>query len=308
MRVFLTGATGFLGSYVLRRLLASDNEVAILTRANSNTWRISSLLERVTQITGDFSSPAEISASLREFAPEVTIHLAWEGVGGKYRNDLRQIETNLLGSTKLLTTVTDAGCKAWVGLGSQAEYGPANAKIDEEYFPHPTTLYGASKLSTYLLSKQLCEQRGIRFAWLRLFSAYGPMDDPNCMIPGLINRLLAKEHIALTEGTQMWDYIHIEDAAEAVYQAAVNDDAQGTFNLGSGEVQSIREIALQVRDLIDPSLNLGFGEVPFNENQVMHLQANISRLQSALGWNPNVELNYGLKQTVDWYREHRIGE
>lgn len=307
MRVLLTGATGFLGAYVLRRLLAENIEVAILIRAKSDPWRISSLLGQVTRITGDFSCAQELVDPIREFAPDATIHLAWSGVGGAYRNDQSQVNMNLVGSTALLKVVADAGCKAWIGLGSQAEYGPANTKIDENHFPDPTTLYGAAKLSTYLISKQICQQVGMRFVWMRLFSAYGPGDDANFMIPSLIKRLIKGEHIPLTEGTQLWDYIFVSDVADAVSMAAINSDVCGAFNLGSGKVQSIRAIAEQVRDLVDPNAQLGFGEVPFRSDQVMHLQADITRLQEALSWSPTITLESGLSKTVQWYMEHQNG-
>jgi nucleoside-diphosphate-sugar epimerase len=249
--------------------------------------------------------PCGVADAIRDFAPEAVAHLAWSGVGNRFRNDVSQVSDNLFGSLELLRVAREAGCRVWLGMGSQAEYGPANARLSEDAPARPTTLYGATKLSTCLLSERLCEQLGMRFAWLRLFSSYGPMDDPGWMIPHLILTLLRGERPALTEGTQRWDYIYASDVAEAIYLTLKTPEASGVFNLGSGEAQPLRRIVEHVRDLVDPSLPLGFGEVAFRADQVMHLEADTTRLRRQAGWSPRVPLAEGLARTVEWYRDYR---
>jgi UDP-glucose 4-epimerase len=155
-----------------------------------------------------------------------------------------------------------------------------------------------------MLTQRLCDLYDMRFVWLRLFSAYGPGDDPGWMIPYVILTLLRGERPALTAGEQRWDYLFVEDAAEAICRVSIRPDAQGVFNLGSGEAHTVRSIVELVRDLIDPDLPLGFGEVPYRPDQIMHLQAEILRLGEATGWSPQVGLDEGLRRTVDWYREN----
>lgn len=304
MRLLITGATGFLGAHLLQRLAGEEASVATLVRPRSDGWRIARLRPRVTEIVGDLKEPRSYAAAVEEFAPDAVAHLAWSGVGNRHRNELSQVEENLFATLELLKVARDAGCRAWLGVGSQAEYGPANARLDEDAPTRPTTLYGASKLSACLLAERLCERFGMRFVWLRLFSSYGPMDDPGWMIPHLILSLLRRERPSLTEGTQRWDYIYATDVAEAIHLTLRKAEASGVFNLGSGEAERLRDIVERVRDLVDPSLPLGFGEVPFREDQVMHLQADTARLR-ALGWSPRVGLAEGLAKTVEWYRDNR---
>lgn len=305
MRVLLTGATGFVGAHVLQRLVAAELPVAIVVRAQSDRWRIQHLRTKVVEIVGDVRYPDQMADAIMAFAPDTAIHLAWSGVGNRYRNDFSQIDDNLYGSLALLRLVHAAGCRTWIALGSQAEYGPLNARIDELAPTQPTTLYGTAKLCASMLSERLCEQFAMRFAWLRLFSSYGPMDDPNWMIPYLTLRLLRGERPDLTEGIQRWDYMYVTDVAEAIFRVAITSQASGVFNLGSGEAYTIRSIAERIRDLIDPSLSMAFGAIPYRPDQVMHLQADIGRLRQVAGWSPNVALADGLARTVEWYREHR---
>ena len=302
MRVLLTGATGFLGSHVLRRFLADGgHNVAILARSQSDTWRIADLLDQVTRIEGALGDLARAEAAVAVFRPEAVVHLAWSGVAGHSRNDPSQVE-NLYASLRLLEMSRRAGAKHWIGLGSQAEYGPQSTSLREDAPTRPTTLYGTTKLCTCLLTEKLSAASGVRFVWLRLFSAYGPGDGLECMIPRLIERLLNRERPALTTGEQRWDYVYVEDAAEAVYRAAVSLEARGIYNLGSGQVETIRRVVERIRDLVDPQLPLGLGEVAFGPEQVMHLQADIGRLQRDLDWSPRVPLAEGLKRTVAWHQ------
>lgn len=301
MKVFLTGASGFIGSYVLRHLLAGSNEVAVLLR-DPRPWRIADVVDSAVLIRGDLADPTTFASALGKFEPEALIHLAWGGVQGRHRNDALQLR-NLHDTIELLRIAADRGARHFVGLGSQAEYGPAQGILSEDAPPHPTTLYGATKLATRYLTEQICFQAKIRFAWLRLFSAYGPRDDAAWLIPSTILGLLRGERPALTKGEQLWDFVHADDVATAICGVTASRTASGVFNVGSGQTGTIRSIVERIRDLAAPGAALGFGELDYRPDQVMHLQADISRLRAATGWAPQVGLADGLSQTVEWFRE-----
>jgi len=298
VKILITGATGFIGAHLVRRLAREDVQMALLIRPGSNLWRIEPLPKDITIISGSMGDlPA---ASIDYFKPETVIHAAWHGVTNQHRNDPAQIEENLIPTVKLIEAARDAGCRAFIGLGSQAEYGPLNKKISENDPTEPTTLYGATKLAACLLTRQLCSQFGMHWAWLRVFSTYGPLEDLSWMIPYLIRSLLKGEKPALTACEQRWDYLFGPDAADAIW-AVTQSQATGLFNLGSGRTESLRKIVETMRDLIDPKLPLGIGEVPYRPDQVMHLEADIARLSKATGWKPATSLEEGLKQTVAWH-------
>jgi nucleoside-diphosphate-sugar epimerase len=305
MRCLVTGATGHIGSHLIRYLLERNVEVAALVRpTTSNLWRIEDILHRLYIIKGDLSDIERSSAVIKEFAPEVVFHLGWYGVSSRYRNDIKQITRNLYGSIELLQIAHDSGCRRWIGLGSQAEYGAYNGILREDLPTRPITLYGTVKLCTGILNQKLCEAWQIDFVWLRLLASYGPMDDAEHLIPSVILNLLQGEKITLTPGEQRWDYLYVEDVTEALWRTVITPEAQGIFNLGSGQAHTIRSIVERIRDLIDPNSPLGFGEVPYRPDQIMHLHADISRLQQVTGWSPQVSLDEGLRRTVAWFREN----
>lgn len=300
MRSLVTGASGHLGSYLVERLLQEGAQVFALVKTDSDLWRLTDVLDRVEVIRADLSDVARAAYDISRAKPEATFHLAWQGVTSGFKNDAQQITLNIKGSLDLFETVRAAGCKLWVGVGSQAEYGTRNEILTEETPVRPETAYGVAKLSAGLLTKKLCGLYGIRYIWLRLLATYGPKDDESHLIPSVIRHLLAGERPRLTSGEQKWDYLYVSDAADAIYRAAASRRVEGVFNLSSGEAHTVRSIVEQIRNIIDPTLPLSFGEIPIPADQIMHLQADISKLREATGWTPQTSLEEGLKRTVEW--------
>jgi nucleoside-diphosphate-sugar epimerase len=301
-RVLVTGGAGFVGARVVRKLHEQGREIALVLRATSDTRRLAGVLERCTVIRGDLGHLGALRPQLEAFSPDGVLHLAWEGVAGTDRNSPVQLG-NVSNSIALFRLTGEIGCPRFVGLGSQAEYGLLSGRIDESAPTRPTTTYGAAKLATGTLLERAAVAAGRPFAWLRLFSSYGPDDDPAWLIPYLIRTLLAGERPRLTKAEQVWDYIHVEDVACAIV-AALDRGVHGIYNLGSGQASPLRQIMEGLRDRIGPGLPLGFGEIEYRPDQVMHLESDIGALCAATGWKPRVTLEAGIAETVEWYRHN----
>ncbi|CAG0983488.1 UDP-glucose 4-epimerase [Anaerolineae bacterium] len=304
MKCLVTGATGFVGAHLVRWLIQHECQVAVLIRPTSNLWRLQDIVLQLHIISGNLFEIALSAPAIQRFAPEIVFHLGWSAARTKYRDAPVQIQ-NLCGSLNLLQTARDAGCLCWIGLGSQAEYGRSESIITEDSPTHPETLYGITKLSTALLAQKMCNLFGVRFAWLRLFAVYGPMDDPDYLIPYVIRVLLDSGKPSLTSGEQQWDYLFVQDAVRAIGQIGMTPTVHGIFNLGSGQAVPVKRIVEHLRERIDSRLQLGFGDKAYDANQTMLLQADVSRLQKAIGWIPQVSLEDGLEQTINWYRDRR---
>lgn len=305
MKCFVTGATGFVGSFLVRQLLADGHEVHAMIRnpEGASCWRIADVISQIRVVKGDLAHLDPLSELLPVLRPDVIFHLAWEGVGSEARNSPVQLIQNVNSTLQLLELCRLSKCPVFVGLGSQAEYGIANGLLGEDSSCNPVTSYGVAKHALSVLALKFGEITKTRIVWSRLFSAYGPKDDPKHLLPHLINVMLDGGCPPLTRGEQRWDYLYIEDAVAALVSAASCPDASGIFNLASGSVHSLRDVIESARNLVDPNIDLRFGELPYRPDQVMHLQADISRLRAATGWEPKVGLKEGLKKTVAWYKE-----
>lgn len=297
MNAVVTGASGFLGSAVILNILESGGSVTALVRKNSPHRSRLKKHERLIVVEGDLDNIASSKQALAQLSPDVFYHLAWDGVGNIYRNDPIQL-SNIHKTLETIRLSSEIGCRRWIGAGSQAEYGPLNRCITENDRLEPTTLYGAAKASACLLAQVAGKQNGIETAWARVFSTYGPGDNSGWMLVDVIRQLLNGQRPALTLGEQLWDYLYVDDAVNAFVTMGTVARLTGIYNLGSGKSSSIREIVEKVRDMIDPALPLGFGKIPYRHDQVMHLEADISKLTEATGWHPHVTLEAGLKKLL----------
>ena len=301
MKCFVTGANGFVGSHVVRMLVESRIPTAVLVRNSASCRNLVHLLSDVEVFCGDMHDESVLSGALQAFRPDTILHLGWTGVASGNRNETLQL-CNLQTSIKLVQLAKNFGVGTIVALGSQAEYGPKESAMDEHAACAPNTLYGAAKLASSTIGIQLCKLNKIRFVWLRLFSCFGPGDHSGAMIPSLIATLLAGEKPSLTSARQNWDYLYVDDAARAVIHSAVNSNLEGIFNLGSGNAVELRQIIECIRDQIDSSLPLGFGEIAQNPDAPKHLEANIGKLVAS-GWKPETSLLEGIKTTIDWVKK-----
>jgi nucleoside-diphosphate-sugar epimerase len=296
MKLMVTGAAGFLGSAVVRAALRAGFEVVAVTR-RPDPERIVGLAG-VTSVTLDLLDSARMKAVLLAEKPAILVHAAWSGLSGATRASAAQVDENLVPTCRLAEAAAEAGVSKLVGIGSQAEYGPLNRRITEDDLPRPNSMYGAAKLGACYMTGEIARQHGMEFAWLRLFATYGPGDNPRWLIPSIIAQLLSGARPRTSLGTQKWDYLFIDDAAEAVIACAKKVGGTGVFNLASGHALPVRKIVEELRDLIAPDMELVFGEMPFGPDQIMHLEGSVEKLHRATGWLPKIALSEGLARTV----------
>lgn len=293
----MTGATGFLGAAVVRDLLARTGDLAVLTRHDLAGSRLETIAGRITSIKGDLFEPESYRAEVITFAPDAIVHCAWSGVSGATRNGKGQLD-NLPATGALVDIASRAGAKIVVGIGSQAEYGSCAGPTCETTAPRPTTLYGIVKLAAGQALLQMAAERGMRGIWGRIYSLYGPDDQGAWLIPSMIRALRSGSAPKVTNCEQIWEFLHVADAALAISSLIECDRAHGIFNIGSGSPVRLRDVILKLRDLVAPGITPLFGALPYRSDQVMHLEADITRLRTTTGWRPLVSLEEGLAETA----------
>lgn len=297
----VTGPTGAVGSALCRALLAHNISVYAVCRPGSS--RTDNLPEdkRLTLVQCDVSMlqalPEQIPGPADAF-----FHLAWAHTIGAGRNDMSAQIANIQHTIDAVQAAKKLACQVFIGAGSQAEYGRFEGKLRPDTPCFPENGYGMAKLCAGQMSRNACTQLGMDHIWPRILSVYGPHDGLMTMISGTIQKLLQGQKPALTEGMQKWDYLYCDDAAEALYCMAVSGRNGAVYPLGSGIALPLREYILTLRDTIDPALPLGFGEIPYGQNQVMHLQADISTLMQDTGFFPQTPFSEGIQRTITWMR------
>jgi len=301
MRVFITGASGFIGSHVTRALLAAGHDVAALVLPNDPLWRLCDVTGQFTVLTGALSEVTEMRQALAEWRPEVCIHLAWYAEPGKYLQSLENL-SSLTSSLTLLQVLQQVGCRQVVAAGTCAEYDTDLGYLREDSPTRPATLYAATKLAFNLIGQQMAAAAGMQFAWGRIFYPYGPYEDKRRVVPALIRALLSGQPFPATPGEQVRDYIHVEDVASALVLLA-EWRADGVFNVSSGVSVTIRQLMETIGEIVGRLDLIQFRALPYRDWEPMFICGDNQRLK-AMGWTPRYTLDQGLQQTYRWWVKH----
>jgi nucleoside-diphosphate-sugar epimerase len=301
MRVFLTGASGFIGSHVARALVMAGHDVGILAVANDDLWRLQDVVGRLSVWRGDLAEMPALRPTLGAWQPEVCIHLAWHAEPGKYLHSPENLKS-LAASLILLQELAQMGCRQVVAAGTCAEYDTDRGYLREDGPIHPTTLYATAKLAFGLLGKQMAAAAGMQFAWARIFYLYGPGEDRRRVIPALICSLLGGQSFPATQGEQVRDYVHVEDVS-AAFLTLVDRHADGVFNIASGAPVTIRQLLETVGELVGRTQLIQFGALSCRDWEPKFICGDNQRL-CGLGWSPRYALRDGLRQTLDWWQSH----
>jgi Nucleoside-diphosphate-sugar epimerases len=291
MNILLTGATGFLGSHVLFRLVSCGYKVHILVRKSSDTQKISFLLSRVETVIIDEVSVQDVFA---RYSIDVIIHCATSY--GRQRIDPADLlEANLIFPLRLLQYGSKAGVKCFINTDTILDKGVSHYSLSKNQFREWLTLYA---------DKMVCIN-------VALEHFYGPNDDPTKFVSFLVNNLVENmDQINLTRGEQKRNFIYIDDVVEAfiLIIGAIDFLAKGYFHyeIGTDQNISIREFAELVKKLAGAiGTDLNFGAIPYREHEVMEAQVDTVAIRK-LGWKPQTSLEEGLLKTIHAARGDRI--
>jgi UDP-glucose 4-epimerase len=305
MRILITGATGFIGSNLCKKLVSEGHDVAILSRNESSFERIIDVFEKINVIYVDYSNLQNSELEIINFKPEIAYHIGWVGVENTDHNDEKMLLENIQTTLSLSKILIKCEIKVVVALGSQAEYGQYNQVINEKFPAKPTSFYGTAKLCAHNILNQYLLLNNIRFVWLRLFSSFGPYDNPNWLIPYVIKTVFDGKTPALTKAEQIWDFIYIDDVVDAIIECGENNNTKGIYNLGSGIGYSLKDVIIKIRNKINPKISLRFGEIPYKFNQTMVLQADITKLRIESNWSPKILIDEGLDLTINSFSKYK---
>jgi len=303
----ITGPTGAIGTALCRELAKMGVTVYAVCRPGSPR---AEKLPKAANIIPVLCDVAELDRlrTLINGKVDAFYHFAWAHTIGPGRNDMPAQIENVRYTIDAVRAAAKLGCKVFIGAGSQAEYGRVEGVLKPETPCFPENGYGMAKLCAGQMSRVECEKLGLDHIWPRILSVYGPGDGEATMISGLIRQLLEGKKPALTAGVQKWDYLYSADAARAFYLMAEHGISGKVYVLGGGTAKPLKEYILQLRDLINPSLPLGLGEIPYGPLQVMHLEADITELKRDTGFVPQVDFKTGIDMTIEQYKERHNGK
>ncbi|HEX4743709.1 MAG TPA: NAD-dependent epimerase/dehydratase family protein [Candidatus Limnocylindria bacterium] len=306
-RVAVTGATGFIGANLARRLISDGDEVHLLVRPGHDPWRIADLAGTVRVHEVDLTDAVQVRSALAAARPDRIFHLAAYGAYAHQQEPAASVTTNVLGTIVLLEAARSAGVSAFVYAGTSSEYGFADHAPAEDERCHPNSLYAVTKLAATEYCAYVARRDGARVVSLRLYSAYGPWEEPTRLVPQLILAGLEGRLPPLVDPTIARDLVHVDDVCEAFVVAAGAERVPSTvYNVGTGTQTTLREIVDAARRTMRISAEPRWGSMPDRAWDTGVWVADPRRIEQDLGWRARTSFADGLARTVDWLRDPAI--
>lgn len=297
MKVFITGASGFIGSYVFRNLVVGGHTILALKRKTTDLWRIAECADKAEWI----EDSACFDDELCRFAPDVIINLAWNGVSSNERTDWIKQESNILMQQRLLDIALKCGTSKFIGAGSQSEYGDFEGTINENYPVNPKTAYAATKIASLYILKTFCELNDIEWYWFRIFPQFGPFESTNWLIPSLIKSIYTQDYMDLTPGEQKLPYLYVGECANAIVSPLQSTNKSGIYNVCANNPQRLKDLVIGIKDRINPNFELRFGALPYRYGQSMFMCGDTSRLRENLYVINTSTFEEKMAETIDYY-------
>lgn len=302
-KVIITGPTGSVGISLINELTQHNINVTAICREGSSGIRNLPQSPLVNVVECNLDNLKSLIGKL-PLDYDAFYHFAWDGTYGATRNDLELQLKNVAYSIDSVELAKSLGCKVYIGSGSQSEFGHIDGVLHPNAACNPDNGYGVGKLMAGQMTRIKCREYGIRHEWVRIVSMYGPQDRPFTMVVGSIIKMLNGERVQFTKGDQIWDYIYNKDAARAFRLVAEKGRDGSIYCFGTGKTRTLKEFIMAIRDAVDPTLEIGLGELDYYPNQVMHLEADISNLTEDTGFVPQYSFEEGIRETVEWVKNH----
>lgn len=300
MRVALiTGALGFVGRKLTKRLLGEGYKIVAVDCIDAS---LVDYQENVTYVKNDMSNARDFPELLEKC--DVMYHLAWIGVKPEDRSDIHVQKKNIELCISAVELAKQLSIPRVVFVGSTMEYCYNEGEISERSLPTPHNCYGSTKIATRFIAAELCRSYGIEFEYAVIASIYGPGREDNNVIYYSIKKLMNGESPELTQCIQKWDFVHIDDATEALRLIGERGIPFSFYAIGTGENRTLRECIDIISSLIDDKIPIKFGAVKYKDGMIAHSAIDISKLTADTGYKPKYNFREGIAEVIDFYKNN----
>ena len=325
----VTGASGFIGSALVRELAAQGVRVTALVHSEKSDVSGIRELEGVRIIVcdmdeietlpeklgmkncdaadGDDRDPAchdesESGDGKDGCGIDVLYHLAWTGSAGPLRGDFEAQIKNIVDTQKLVRACGELGIRRLVFASSIMEYEIVKL-METELTPGINTLYCSAKLSADFMARAEAGRLGIDYMRAVISNIYGPGEKSPRLVNTSIRKLLSGEHCSFSPGEQLYDFIYIDDAARMFAGIGESGAAGRTYYIGTEEPRQLKEFLLELRDVVAPGTEIGLGDFPFSGVSLNYDEFDKTYVRKDTGVVPEVSFAEGIRRTAGWIQE-----
>ena len=303
-KILITGATGFIGANLARRMLACGHEVHILVRDGHKTWRIQNILDDLHVWVTDLNDPDQTFNVVHQVQPDWVFHLAAYGAYSSQIDLNLMMKTNLLCTANLIDASLRTGFEIFINTGSSSEYGFKKHAPSEFEYLEPNSSYAISKAAATHYCSWIAQSNNVCITTLRLYSVYGPFEEPTRLIPSVISEGLNGSLPPLANPNIARDFIFIDDVLDAYQLVTKNLSIVNgkVYNVGSGIQTTLNDVIEQAYRILPVNVKPRWGSMEDRQWDTNVWMADHTRISSDLNWQPTHLFYDGFKQTVDWFK------
>ncbi len=298
MKVVVTGATGFVGRWLVNELLLQNDDITVIVRNKDfipKEWRTSVHI---------VESTLEQAVALKEEDfpvgnPDIFFHLAWDGTSGSQRANVQLQLRNVQFTCGMVALAKRLHCSRFVNAGSIMEYEAMQYIPEDGAEPDKGNVYSAAKLVADLMAKTEAVNLGIDYINAVISNIYGVGECSERFLNATFRKMLRNERISLTHGEQLYDFIYVSDAVKAIVIAGKKGEKNSAYYIGNSKQYPLKYFVLQMREILGSKSELLFGEVPFKGAMLRYDEFDIHKIEY-LGYKPEIDFSEGLNLMREW--------
>ncbi len=303
-RVIVSGAAGFIGNAVARQLVSQGVHVIAVvkpgTAQSEEAFRLKNF--DVPVIECDLKEIEYLPKLIGTQGYDAFYQFAWDGVDKEAFADYERQIDNIRWSIKSVEAAAALKCRKFIGAGSVTQMELLYK--DGRFFTEDRhKYYRAAQLASEAMGRAAAREKGIQFLWPIIINVYGEGETTPRLVNNMIRNLLAGKYQSFSPGEQMYDFLHIQDAARAFCLIGEKGREESQYIIGSGKARPLKEYLGIIRDVVAPEMKLGLGELEFHGLEMTEEMLNIDTLISDTGFSPEITFEAGIKRTLEWIRK-----
>lgn len=305
-KVIVTGATGFLGGWLIRELVAKGIEVIAVVRDEKSDITQLQQYDNVRIVICPLKDIARLHLMVSVNDADVFYHFAWAGTSGAERADIDLQLSNVKATCDALRAASELGCTKFINAGSIMAYEAMQYISADSASPGMGNIYSTAKLTADFMAKTLAANLKLQYITCIISNIYGAGEKSARFVNSTIRKFLNKEKASFTDGKQLYDFIYITDAVRAFYQIGENGKPFTSYYIGNPIPQPLKKFILTIRDVVDNETELTFGEIPFQGALLKYNEFDTYKLYHELGFVYEISFEEGIRKTVQWIKNNEF--
>lgn len=301
-KVIVTGANGFVGSAVCRELIEQGIEVIAVVRHLDKSVSDLSVSHGLRVVSADLSEFRTLSKRIHDRDVDTLYHFAWTGSAGQLRGNMDIQMKNVKYTCETVKAAAEIGCKRFVFASSIMEYEITKI-METEATPDINTMYCSAKVAANYMARTIAGYLKVDYIRAVISNIYGPGESSPRLINTSLRKMLIGEHCSFSSGNNMYDFIYVTDAVKALVALGKAGKVNRSYYIGSQNPKPLKEFLIEMRDCVDPNIQIGLGEIPFNGASLSYDEFDINAVKEDTGFISEISFKEGIEKTILWLKK-----